>query len=216
VRMQPPPQDQSAPDDDLAPPTPDEAPPWDDDMLPPGQRLPVLERPRQSRAGGEPPRSLHAVPLRVQGEAGERDLPRSGPDEQPDAPIVTTEEGDFWFATVSRMVAEERISALARELALQSQLVGRDDDQWLLRVERESLGQAGSRDKVQAALAALGHSVKIAIEIGAVNDSPARRNKAAAQARQRAAEEAIRNDPLVQRMMREFDARIVPGSLRPL
>jgi len=211
----------SAPDDMQALDPVDELAPWEDEPeLPPGQRLPVLERP-QARPGGAPSqaapvRAVQAMPLRVQGAAGMRDLPRAPADGAQATPIVATEEGDFWFATVTRMVAEERISALARELALQSQLVGRDEDQWLLRVERESLGQAGSRDKLQGALAAVGHSVKIAIEIGAVNDSPARRNKAAAEARQRAAEEAIHADPLVQRMMREFDARIVPGSLRPL
>lgn len=154
------------------------------------------------------------MPLRVQGTAGQRDMPQA--QHAASAPIEPSEEGDFWFATVTRMVAQELIGALARELALQSQLVGRDEDQWLLRIERESLGQAGSRDKLQGALAALGHSVKIAIEIGAVSDSPARRNKLAAEARQRAAEEAIHNDPLVQSMMRDFDARIVPGSLRPV
>ena len=37
----------------------------------------------------------------------------------------------------------------------------------------------------------------------------------AADARQREAEEAIRNDPEVQSMMRDWDARIVPGTLRP-
>ncbi len=68
------------------------------------------------------------------------------------APIVPSEEGDFWHATVTQLVAAEAITALARELALQSQLVARDVDQWLLRVERESLNQTGSREKLQAAL----------------------------------------------------------------
>ena len=113
------------------------------------------------------------------------------------------------------MVAAEAINALARELALQSQLVARDVDQWLLRVERESLNQASSREKLQAALAALGHGVRIAIEVGVVIDSPARRNRQAADERQRIAEEAIRNDPEVQSMMRDWDAKIVPGTLRP-
>jgi DNA polymerase-3 subunit gamma/tau len=113
------------------------------------------------------------------------------------------------------MVVAEAITALTRELALQSQLVARDVDQWLLRVERESLNQTSSREKLQAALAALGHSVTIAIEIGGVVDSPARRNRQAAEERQRIAEEAIHNDPEVQSMMRDWDARIVPGTLRP-
>jgi DNA polymerase-3 subunit gamma/tau len=48
-----------------------------------------------------------------------------------------------------------------------------------------------------------------------VIDSPARRNKQVAEARQRAAEEAINSDPDVQALMRDFDAKIVPGTLRP-
>ncbi|GAA4355423.1 hypothetical protein GCM10023165_47530 [Variovorax defluvii] len=186
-------------------------------VAPPGHRLPVREEGRVGAApfppGAEPVPTgqVLAVPVRVQPPPGARDTAR---DALP-APIEPSEDGDFWYATVTRLVAAEAINALARELALQSQLVARDVDQWLLRVERESLNQASSREKLQAALAGIGHGVKLAIEIGGVADSPARRNKQAADARQREAEEAIRNDPEVQSMMRDWDARIVPGSLKP-
>jgi DNA polymerase-3 subunit gamma/tau len=150
------------------------------------------------------------VPVRVQPES-----PRS----EPSAPATTfkpSEDGDFWYATVQQLVAAEAVTALVRELALQSQLVARDTDQWLLRVERESLNQTTSRERLQAALRAAGHAVTLAVEIGAVQDSPARRNAAAAAARQKAAEEAIHADPFVQQMMRDFGARIVPGSIKPV
>jgi DNA polymerase-3 subunit gamma/tau len=186
-----------------------------------GQRLPVLDAPAlkataapRAAADREPVSEasmVMAMPVRVQPPPGARE----GESVATSAPIAPSEDGDFWHATVMRMVAEESVTALARELALQSQLVARDVDQWLLRVERESLNQSGSRDKLQGALAALGHGVKIAIEIGTVVDSPARRNRQAADERQRIAEEAIRNDPDVQAMMRDWDARIVPGTLRP-
>ena len=108
----------------------------------------------------------------MQGTAGGRDTPRAR-DEALAAPTVApSEEGDFWHATVQQLVAQELIAALVRELALQSQLVARDEDHWMLRVERESLNQAGSREKLQGALAAAGHAVKIAIEIGAVTRQP--------------------------------------------
>jgi DNA polymerase-3 subunit gamma/tau len=189
-------------------------------VAPPGQRLPVRDEPSlAATAAARPPAAadpapaakVMAMPVRVQPPPGAREAPR----ESESTPIVPSEEGDFWHATVTQMVAAEAITALARELALQSQLVARDVDQWLLRVERESLNQTSSREKLQAALAALGHGVKIAIEIGAVADSPARRNKQAADERQRVAEEAIRNDPEIQSMMRDWDARIVPGTLKP-
>ena len=151
----------------------------------------------------------------MQAPDGPRDAPRSAPDESRGSAVPPSEEGEFWHAVVTQMVGAESITAMARELALQSQLVARDVDQWLLRVERESLNQAASRDRLRAALTAIGHEVAIAIEVGSVTDSPARRNKHAAEVRQQAAEESIRNDPEVQALMRDFDARIVPGTLRP-
>jgi len=191
---------------------------------PPGQRLPVFDAPAlAATAAPRAPAASDAAPagakvmamqVRVQPPTGAREAPRESAAGSA-APIVPSEEGDFWHATVTRMVAAEAITALARELALQSQLVARDVDQFLLRVERESLNQGASREKLQAALAALGHGVRIAIEIGTVSDSPARRNKQAADERQRIAEEAIRSDPEVQSMMRDWDAKIVPGTLRP-
>jgi DNA polymerase-3 subunit gamma/tau len=129
---------------------------------------------------------------------------------------VPTEEGDFWHATVTGLVAREAITALVRELALQSQLVGRDEGHWMLRVERESLNQPTSRERLQNALATTGHRVSLSVEVGAVTDSPARRIAAASAARQRAAEEIIHGDPFVQAMMREFGAKIVPGSIKPV
>lgn len=196
-------------------PTPEGAPAL---QARPGQRVPVVDAPlrrpvadRAPAAGAVPRDEVLAVPLRVQPPPGARELPR----ETALAPIPPSEEGDFWHATVTQLVLAEAIGALARELALQSQLVARDVDQWLLRVERETLNQPASREKLQNALAGAGHAVRIAIEIGAVSDSPARRNRLAAEARQRAAEEAIHNDPEVQSLMRQWDARIVPGTLKP-
>ncbi|MDH6594757.1 DNA polymerase-3 subunit gamma/tau [Variovorax sp. TBS-050B] len=204
------------------PPPPAAAPVRPPSAAPAVQRLPVVSEPL--RRAAEPPADAQpwdgeakvvAVPMRVQPPPGQRDVPR--PDEQrgPAPPIPPSEDGDFWHATVTQMVAAESIAALARELALQSQLVARDVDQWILRVERELLNQPSAREKLTDALAALGHPVKLAIEIGGVVDSPARRNKQAADERQRLAEEAIRNDPEVQMLMREFDAKIVPGTLKP-
>ena len=190
---------------------------------PPGQRLAVVTSPLRSaeeRRLAAPTEALHrnanvvAVPMRVQPPPSQRDTP-SDDGGAASSPIPSSEDGDFWHVTVGQMVAAEAVTALTRELALQSQLVARDVDQWLLRVERESLNQTSTKDKLQAALATLGHGVLISIEIGVVIDSPARRNRQVAEARQHAAEEAITSDPDVQALMRDFDAKIVPGTLRP-
>ena len=129
---------------------------------------------------------------------------------------VVTPEGDFWFALVQQMVKAEAVTALVRELALQSQLVARDADQWLLRVERESLNQASTRERLSTALQAQGHLLRLVVEIGPVSDSAALRLAAEASRRQREAEQIIRDDPVVQAMVRDFGGKIVPGSLKAI
>jgi DNA polymerase-3 subunit gamma/tau len=147
---------------------------------------------------------------------------RQQPEPQRDQPVESvapavqpSAEGDFWYATVQALVASEAISAMVRELALQAQLVARDEDQWLLRVERESLNQPGSRERLAAALSEAGYPVRLVAEVGRVTDSPAKRNAAAAAERQLAAEKIVFDDPMVQALMRDFGAKIVPGSIKP-
>jgi DNA polymerase-3 subunit gamma/tau len=151
-----------------------------------------------------------AIPVRVQADSRTEALAASVA-----ATLIPSEEGEFWQHTVQQLIASDAITAMVRELALQSQLVARDVDQWLLRVERESLNQSGSRDRLASALQAAGHAVNLAVEVGRVTDSPARRNAAQAAERQLAAEKIIFDDPFVQTMMRDFAAKIVPGSIKP-
>ncbi len=194
--------------------------------LPPGQVLPVVVSNRTlpsaggmagsetpaARPDAQPQTRVLAVPVRVQADS--RSEAAAGQGAQ--ATLIPTEEGAFWHATVIQLVGADAITALVRELALQSQLIARDTDQWLLRVERESLNQPTSRDRLSQALQGLGHQVRLVVEIGRVTDSPARRNSAAAAERQMAAERIIFEDPLVQAMVRDFGAKIVPGSIKPL
>ena len=133
----------------------------------------------------------------------------------PATDYTPTPEGDFWHGLVKDLIAREAVTALVRELALQSQLVARDEGHWMLRVDRESLNQGTSRDRLQAALKAAGHDVRLSVEVGGITDSPARRNNAAAAARQKAAEDIILNDPFVKDLMRDFGAKIAPGSIKP-
>ncbi|MBD8049043.1 DNA polymerase III subunit gamma/tau [Limnohabitans radicicola] len=135
---------------------------------------------------------------------------------RPEVPLQPTPEGDFWAEVVRDLMAADVITALVRELALQSQLFSRSADQWQLRIERESLNMPSTRERLQAALQAAGHAVRLAVELGPVVDSPAKRLAVAAAAKMVAAEELIQSDPLVQAMVRDFGARIVPGSIQPL
>ena len=149
------------------------------------------------------------IPVRVAADSRSEVLAQ-----QSVAALVPTEDGSFWHAVVQGLVAKEAISGLVRELALQAQLLARDTDQWLLRLERESLNQPGSRDRLASALQAAGHAVQLVVEVGRVSDSPARRNAQAAAERQLAAEKIIFEDPFVQTMLRDFGAKIVPGSIK--
>ncbi len=94
-------------------------------------------------------------------------------------------------------------------------MLARDAVQWQLRVERETLNHTASRERLQAALLAAGHGdVQLRIEIGPVTDSPAKRLAELAAAKMDAAHALIQNDPLVQAMVRDFGAKIVPGSVQ--
>jgi DNA polymerase-3 subunit gamma/tau len=179
---------------------------------PPGRVLPVVERP-QAAVAARPVQAASpvvGVPVRVQPEPLREQQAASAA-----ATLVPTPEGDFWYATVQQLVAQEAITALVRELALQSQLMARDEGHWMLRVERESLNQPSSRERLRGALHAAGHVVELSVEVGPITDSPARRNAQAAAERQSAAEQVILGDPFVQSMMRDFGAKIVPGSIKP-
>ena len=186
---------------------------------PPGQQLPVLDMPQTPALPGmpgvptlsrSPETHIEAFTVRVQADSRQE----AAAGQAASVLLRPTEEGDFWHQTVQQLIAQDAINALVRELALQSQLVARDTDQWLLRVERESLNQSGTRDRLVSALQAAGHGVSLVVEVGRVTDSPARRNAAAAAERQLAAEKIIFSNPFVQTVMRDFGAKIVPGSIK--
>ena len=194
---------QSLPVIDPAPPTP---------ASQEKQDLPIVHR---SPAATE----IVAIPVREQAEPQVHALAQTVAGDTLDARAgdpAARDDGDFWHALVGRLIESEAITALARELALQSQLVARDGDDWLLRIERESLNQSGARERLLQALQAAGYPARLTIEIGRVTDCPARRKARAAAEKMREAEALILADPFVQAMMRDFGAKIVPGSIKPL
>ncbi len=200
-----------------------EPPPWDDAPAAPeaarssppwdvaAEGVTARHKPMAS-----PAPQVHAVPVRDPGPSAPLDQRSAVSDAFESSEIASTDEGEFWLETVQALVQAEAVTALVRELALQSQLVAREPGLWLLRVERESLTQGGSRDRLCAALQAHGHAVELALEVGTVEDSPARRIAAVAARRQREAEQQFLDDPFVQKMMRDFGGKIVPGTLKAL
>lgn len=124
--------------------------------------------------------------------------------------------GEQWLSVVQEMVKAQLIQAMTRELAMQSQLTAQADGVWHLQIESESLNSASNRERLQLALQSLGHAVNLQVMQGPVQDSPARRITALQQQRMAQAEADILNHPSVQRLMNEYDAKIIPGTLRLL
>lgn len=135
--------------------------------------------------------------------------------------LVVTALGTRWDEWVRGLNEAGAISAFARELAMQAQCVALDDEATpvvcRLRVEREVLRGAAPREKLEAALSQyLQRGLRLELEPGVAEDSPARREGAERARRQAAAERIIHDDPLVQALMAQYKtARIVPGSVKP-
>ena len=135
------------------------------------------------------------------------------------APLVKTQLGNTWSELVSQLVSAELVAALVREVALQSELRSQEGDVWLLRVERQSLSQASTAEKLQIALQKLLRletAITLQLEVGPVTDTPAQRNTAAQVERQRIAVETIDQHPFVQDMVQKWGARVVPGSIKAI
>ncbi len=187
----------------------EEPPPWLDDVPPPEAPSAASAAPPAPAAGSAALRAPAPPTLAVAAT--------------PPAPaLVTTPLGDRWAELVARLVHSGAVAALVRELAQQAGLERIDGDTapptWHLQVKRDSLRTESLRDKLCQALGAeLGEALQLALHAAVPQDSPARRDAAERQRRQRRAEEAIRSDPLVQELMSQFKtARIVPGSIKPL
>jgi DNA polymerase III subunit gamma/tau len=156
-----------------------------------------------------------AVPVREQAEPSAR-LERKAEIAPGAVGQATPQLDDAWCAIVQTLLDAEALSALTRELAVQAQLVARGEDRWTLQVEQNSLSQPSLRDKLQAILAAQGHDVALVVQVGPVADSWARRNAALLEQKLERAKEIIMGDEFVQKMMRDFGAKIVPGSIKAI
>jgi len=171
----------------------------------------------------EPPPWVDAAPLDADGppRAARRETPSARPAVAAPA-LQPTELGERWAALVGTMAQRGLISALVRELAMQSEWLdsstGSHGPRWRLRVERESLRAPALRDKLQAAVITVhGEPVELELVEGVPSDSPALREAAARARAQQQAEQTMTSDPVVRELMSQFKtARIVPGSIKPV
>ncbi len=120
-----------------------------------------------------------------------------------------------------QLVRQLPLRGVVHQLAMQSELLScREEGQVLvmrIRVPVDTLLSAGSGDKLAAALTAHhGRPVRLDAVIGAVSRTAHAADVAEQAERQRMAERTLHDDPFVQALMRDFDATIVPGSIRPV
>jgi DNA polymerase-3 subunit gamma/tau len=183
----------------------DDDPPWHLDE--PDELLDDLPPPAREQAGSAAG-ALRAAPDVV--------LPPSPPE------FERTALGGRWWELVCKCNESASLGALVRELAMQAELIACADDGpvpvWTLRVARETLRQPGLVDKLAAAVRPHADPrLRLEVVAGEAQDSPARRELAEADRRQRAAIAAIQSDPTVRALLAQFrTARILPGSIKPL
>jgi DNA polymerase-3 subunit gamma/tau len=115
------------------------------------------------------------------------------------------------------LVARLKVSGLVKELAQRSELVSVQGDHFRLRAPLKTLIEAGTVDKLKAALgAALGRTVRVTADVGSTTGPTAAGVTAQANAeRQRQAEESIYADPFVRELIDNFGAAVDPASIRP-
>ena len=216
----------SAPPEPPAPPVAravaPEVPPWED--LPQATARPSDLRPAASISPSKSPDSAPVLTV-SEGRPSHGQAAQNPPEPAPAESTTTAASDDgaltglseAWGQWVHRLLAGERVTGLARELALQSQWVRQDGQVWTLRVERQALQHAGACEQLLQALRSLGEGApaQLLMEVGPVTDSQAMRLTAAQAERQRQAEAIIESDPFVRDMVAHWGARIVPGSIKP-
>jgi DNA polymerase-3 subunit gamma/tau len=136
--------------------------------------------------------------------------------EPADSPLA-----DRWDSLARQLAERGLIAGLVKELAWQSAPVdfaSAPQPTWTLMAEHEALRSANLRDKLSAALSALGEQpVQVLLQAGQPRSTPSQRDAAERVRRQQAAEASIQQDPVVRDLLSQFaSARIVPGSIKPL
>ncbi|WP_175797866.1 DNA polymerase III subunit gamma/tau [Burkholderia ambifaria] len=191
-------------------------PPWED--IPPDEYVPLSA---DEMFGGGADDGF--VPVFDSGPDDVRIAPKpaearpSAPvDTRPLPPAIALDPIGFdgeWPALAARLP----LKGVAYQLAFNSELTAVDATTLKLSVPVPQYADAAQVAKLKAALAdALGKPVEVAVEVGPARRTAAALDAAARAARQREAEQEIHGDPFVQQLVRDFGARIVEGSVRPL
>jgi DNA polymerase-3 subunit gamma/tau len=168
---------------------------------------PVIAKTTTPRAA--PPQAVPAVPALPPVPAPPASAAASPGATEPAAPAG----GLDWPALAVAL----KLSGLARELALRSELVAHEGDHLTLRVPIKTLLEAGTEARLCAALTEhFGRPVVLSMQVGAISGATAAsRSEQARAVRQQQAEDAIYADPFVRELIDNFGASVDPRSIRP-
>ncbi|MEN9866872.1 MAG: polymerase subunit gamma and tau [Pseudomonadota bacterium] len=152
------------------------------------------------------------------------EVPAEPEPEQVAPPFVPHPAGDWdgdWPQLATNLATSGAVRGVLRAFAWQTELQGVVEDgnalEWTLRCPLETLCSPANTEKLTAVLCEhFQRTVRIKTELGPAWHSAHQRDEAARQVRQIEAEKAIRADPFVRSLMREFGATLVPDSIRPI
>jgi len=174
---------------------------------------------RFAAPGALQPGTTPATTARAPSSAGSRQPVKSAPAMPAAKPMLPAAAPaaapDEWEHIVERM----RLSGATRQLARHCSYVGRTAGVVRLVMDpaHEILATSAQQERLREALAKhFGEPVRLQLDLKKPTvETPAEREQRAAAERQRQAEHAIEEDPLVREMQKVFDATVDPSSIRP-
>jgi DNA polymerase-3 subunit gamma/tau len=165
-----------------------------------------------------PPRGAVAAPRSVSTPVAASTAPVPVEQKKPAAAAPVTGGLPSWESLIEQADLHGPFGVLAQNAVLR----GRDGHTLVLAVQPAQLGMAVEPMVGQMAERigkVLGEPIRlrfVSIEADVAASTPAARAQRAHDAAQAAAEQAIEDDPFVQTMKRDFGARVVPKSVKPL
>ncbi len=173
----------------------------------------ALQDIRSTPAAAKPPTSVASDRLAERSAAA-----RTSPTSPPATPATAATTHREFDGNWPRLVASLPLAATTRELARHSTLLEFAAHKVRLALPQEKRPLATQKERLQGILSEyFGRALKLEIElVDQVGETLADQQQQAQDARQKAVEAAFLNDPVVQVLMQETGAQVIPGSIRPL
>ncbi|WP_144113738.1 DNA polymerase III subunit gamma/tau [Paraburkholderia sp. BCC1886] len=206
----------NAPSHNHASPNDSSVPPWDDMPLDEYMPLTAADEGYYGLPDDSDMPVFDSGPDDVRMQSAAPSAPPPVVDQRPLPPAVPLDPLGFtgdWPA----LAVDLPLKGISYQLAFNSELMALEGSTLKLNVPVPQYAEASQVAKLKIALVErLGRNVDLLVEVGPARRTAAARDTALRAQRQQEAEREIGADPFVQSLIREFGARIVPGSVRPL